>query len=78
MRYFVTGIGGFAGAYLAEHLLAAGHAVGVIRVLEAIRGYEKRGQKRVRFYQAGSSEMFGSAKPRQNELTRTWLCAPRL
>ncbi len=28
MRYFVTGIGGFAGTYLAEHLLAAGHEVG--------------------------------------------------
>jgi GDP-4-dehydro-6-deoxy-D-mannose reductase len=28
VRYFITGIGGFAGAYLAEHLLAAGHEVG--------------------------------------------------
>ena len=28
MRYFLTGIGGFAGTYLAEHLLAAGHEVG--------------------------------------------------
>jgi GDPmannose 4,6-dehydratase len=45
-------------------------AVGVIRCLEAIRGYEKNGGKRVRFYQAGSSEMFGSAKPRQSESTR--------
>jgi len=45
-------------------------AVGVIRLLEAIRGYEKNGGKRVRFYQAGSSEMFGSAKPRQSEATR--------
>ena len=25
MRFFITGIGGFAGAHLAEHLLAAGH-----------------------------------------------------
>jgi GDPmannose 4,6-dehydratase len=45
-------------------------AVGVIRCLEALRGYEKNSGKRVRFYQAGSSEMFGSAKPRQNESTR--------
>ena len=45
-------------------------AVGVIRLLEAIRGYEKNGGKRIRFYQAGSSEMFGSAKPRQSETTR--------
>ncbi len=36
-------------------------AVGVIRLLEAIRGYEKNSGRRVRFYQAGSSEMFGSA-----------------
>ena len=27
MRFFITGIGGFAGAHLAEHLLAAGHDV---------------------------------------------------
>src|SRR4029079_8300829 len=35
-------------------------ALGVIRVLEAIRSYEKHAGKKVRFYQAGSSEMFGS------------------
>jgi len=45
-------------------------AVGVIRLLEAIRGYQKNGGKPIRFYQAGSSEMFGSAKPRQHEGTR--------
>ena len=45
-------------------------AVGVIRLLEAIRGYQKNGGKPARFYQAGSSEMFGSAKPCQNEATR--------
>jgi len=45
-------------------------AVGVLRLLEAIRGYQKNSGARVRFYQAGSSEMFGSARPRQNELTR--------
>ena len=45
-------------------------AVGVIRLLEAIRSYMKHGGKHVRFYQAGSSEMFGSAKPRQHEGTR--------
>jgi GDP-4-dehydro-6-deoxy-D-mannose reductase len=28
VRYFVTGIGGFAGTHLAAHLLAAGHDVG--------------------------------------------------
>ena len=45
-------------------------AVGVIRLLESIRNYHKHGGKPVRFYQAGSSEMFGSAKPRQHEDTR--------
>jgi GDPmannose 4,6-dehydratase len=45
-------------------------AMGVIRLLEAIRGYQKNGGKPIRFYQAGSSEMFGSAKPRQSESTR--------
>jgi GDPmannose 4,6-dehydratase len=45
-------------------------AVGVIRLLEAIRGYTERTGKPIRFYQAGSSEMFGSARPRQHEGTR--------
>ena len=44
--------------------------VGVIRLLEAIRSYMKHSGKNIRFYQAGSSEMFGSAKPRQHEETR--------
>ena len=44
--------------------------VGVIRLLEAIRSYMKHSGKTIRFYQAGSSEMFGSAKPRQHEGTR--------
>ena len=39
--------------------------LGVIRILEAVR---KSGIKN-RFYQASSSEMFGCAKPPQNELT---------
>ncbi len=44
--------------------------VGVIRLLEAIRSYMKHSGRSIRFYQAGSSEMFGSAKPRQHEGTR--------
>jgi GDPmannose 4,6-dehydratase len=44
--------------------------VGVIRLLEAIRSHMKTSGKTIRFYQAGSSEMFGSAKPRQHEGTR--------
>jgi GDPmannose 4,6-dehydratase len=48
--------------------------LGVLRFLEAIRAYAKHGAPAPRFYQAGSSEMFGSAKPRQCETTP---CEPR-
>lgn len=43
---------------------------GTLRLLESIRNYLKHGGKPIRFYQAGSSEMFGSARPRQHEGTR--------
>jgi GDPmannose 4,6-dehydratase len=43
-------------------------AVGTLRLLEAIRDYARDGRE-VRFYQAGSSEMYGAAKPPQNEAT---------
>lgn len=39
------------------------NGLGVLRILEAIRG------KDIRFYQASTSEMFGNAAPRQNEQT---------
>ena len=44
--------------------------VGVLRLLEAIRSFMKHNGTTVRFYQAGSSEMFGSAHPPQSETTR--------
>jgi GDPmannose 4,6-dehydratase len=44
--------------------------LGCLRLLEALRSYQDASKRKVRFYQAGSSEMFGSAKPRQNEDTR--------
>ncbi|HEB84654.1 MAG TPA: GDP-mannose 4,6-dehydratase [Bacteroidetes bacterium] len=44
-------------------------ALGTLRLLEAIRDFEKVGLKEVRFYQAGSSEMFGASPPPQNEET---------
>ena len=44
-------------------------AVGTLRLLEALRNYLREGGKPVRFYQAGSSEMFGSAAPPQSERT---------
>lgn len=40
--------------------------LGVLRLLEAIRGYRDRSGHDVRFYQASSSEMFGAAKPPQS------------
>ena len=39
------------------------NGLGVLRILEAIRG------KDIRLYQASTSEMFGNAAPRQNEQT---------
>jgi len=42
---------------------------GVLRLLEAIRDYRSTSHKQVRFYQASSSEMFGSSPPPQNEDT---------
>ncbi len=44
-------------------------ATGALRLLEAVRDHVKAGGRKVRFYQAGSSEMFGSAAPPQNETT---------
>ncbi len=44
-------------------------ALGVLRLLEAIRDYCKRTGNDLRFYQAGTSEMFGAAPPPQSEST---------
>jgi GDPmannose 4,6-dehydratase len=45
-------------------------ATGTLRLLEAFRDHVGGGSDRpVRFYQAGSSEMFGAAPPPQNEQT---------
>ena len=44
--------------------------LGVLRMLEAIKDYEEHSGKKVKFYQASSSEMFGSAPAPQNEETR--------
>jgi len=45
-------------------------ALGAIRILEAIRNFEKFSGKKIKFYQASSSEMFGATPPPQNEATR--------
>jgi GDPmannose 4,6-dehydratase len=44
--------------------------LGTLRMLEAIKDYEEDGKGKIRFYQASSSEMFGSAPAPQNEETR--------
>ena len=44
-------------------------ALGTLRLLEALRDHLANGGKPVRFYQAGSSEMFGGAPPPQSERT---------
>lgn len=42
---------------------------GTLRLLEAVREHRDRTGQEVRFYQAGSSEMFGAAPPLQSEQT---------
>jgi GDPmannose 4,6-dehydratase len=42
-------------------------AIGALRLLEAIKDYQENTGKKIRFYQASSSEMFGATNPPQNE-----------
>jgi GDPmannose 4,6-dehydratase len=44
-------------------------ALGALRVLEAVKDYQINTGKKIKFYQASSSEMFGSSLPPQNEKT---------
>ena len=44
-------------------------AIGTLRLIEAVRDHLLHGDRQVRYYQAGSSEMFGAAPPPQNERT---------
>ncbi len=44
-------------------------AMGALRILEALRDHVEHGGRKLRYYQAGSSEMFGAAPPPQNERT---------
>jgi GDPmannose 4,6-dehydratase len=43
--------------------------LGTLRLLEALRDYQGRTRAQVRFYQAGTSEMFGASPPPQSETT---------
>jgi len=44
-------------------------ALGTLRILEAIKDYEADAKKKVKFYQASSSEIFGATPPPQSEST---------
>ncbi|HEX3885008.1 MAG TPA: GDP-mannose 4,6-dehydratase [Stellaceae bacterium] len=44
-------------------------AVGTLRLIEALRDHIQHGGRPARYYQAGSSEMFGASPPPQNERT---------
>ena len=44
-------------------------ALGTLRLLEALRDVRETAGKKIRFYQAGTSEMFGAAPPPQSEAT---------
>ncbi len=43
--------------------------LGTMRILEIIKDFQAHTGKQIKFYQASSSEMFGSAQPPQNENT---------
>ncbi|MGA2113486.1 MAG: GDP-mannose 4,6-dehydratase [Bryobacteraceae bacterium] len=51
-------------------------ATGALRVLEALRHHVQESGRQVRYYQAGSSEMFGAAAPPQSEGTAFYPRSP--
>jgi GDPmannose 4,6-dehydratase len=51
-------------------------ATGTLRLLESIRDHMHGTDRKIRFYQAGSSEMFGAAKPPQDENTAFYPRSP--
>ena len=51
-------------------------ATGALRVLEALRHHVEESGRSVRYYQAGSSEMFGAAAPPQSEATAFYPRSP--
>ena len=49
-------------------------AIGALRILDAIKSLKM--EKKVKYYQAGSSEMFGASKPPQSEKTNFYPRSP--
>jgi len=56
-------------SFMQPEYTADTDGLGTLRLLEAIRDYRKRTDRDVRFYQAGTSEMFGGSPPPQSEST---------
>lgn len=50
--------------------------LGTLRILEAVKDFQATEKKKIKFYQASSSEMFGSAVPPQKEDTKFAPCSP--
>ena len=50
------------------------NALGTLRILEAIRNLSKK--LKIKYYQAGTSEMFGKTKPPQNEKSKFYPRSP--
>ncbi len=51
-------------------------AMGTLRLLDCMRDHVEHTGRQVRFYQAGSSEMFGAAQPPQSETTAFYPRSP--
>ncbi len=51
-------------------------AMGTLRLLDCVRDHCQHTKREVRFYQAGSSEMFGAAHPPQSEATAFYPRSP--
>lgn len=56
-------------SFMQPEYTADTDGLGALRLLEAIRDYQKRTRRNPRFYQAGTSEMFGGSAPPQSEST---------
>jgi GDPmannose 4,6-dehydratase len=56
-------------SFMQPEYTADTDGLGALRLLEAVRDYQKRTGIRPGFYQAGTSEMFGGSAPPQNEST---------
>jgi len=56
-------------SFAAPEATIATTGLGAVRMLEAVRAHQARTKRPVRYYQAGSSEMFGGAPAPQDERT---------